>query len=163
MHTWLAQKCHLDELRETYRTARLRVSLRKSYPGLKIQHPIRIEHPECVEFGRDVSVAAFVHIWGGGGVRIGDRVLIGSHCAIASETHDYAASDMHASHSRKPVVIEDDAWLGTHAAILPGVTIGKGAVVGAGAVVTKDVEPGAIVAGVPAKIMAYRPVSAGST
>ena len=53
----------------------------------------------------------------------------------------------------RPVVIEDDVWIGTHAVILPGVTIGHGAVVGAGSVVTRDVAANAIVAGVPARII----------
>lgn len=54
------------------------------------------------------------------------------------------------------VVLEDDVWIGYRAIILPGVTIHKGAVVGAGAVVTKDVEPFAVVGGVPAKVIKYR-------
>jgi acetyltransferase-like isoleucine patch superfamily enzyme len=53
-------------------------------------------------------------------------------------------------------VIEDDVWVGAGAVILPGVTIGRGAIVGAGAVVTRDVPPFAIVAGVPARFLAWR-------
>ncbi len=54
------------------------------------------------------------------------------------------------------IVIEDDVWIGTHTIILTDVTIHKGAIIGAGAVVTKDVEPYAIVGGVPAKLIRYR-------
>ena len=53
----------------------------------------------------------------------------------------------------KPVHIEDKAWLGSNVTVLPGVTIGEGAIVAAGAVVTKDVEPGTIVGGVPSKLI----------
>ncbi len=53
----------------------------------------------------------------------------------------------------EPVVIEDDAWLGTNAVVLPGVTVGRGAVVGAGAVVTRDIPPYTVVAGVPARVV----------
>jgi maltose O-acetyltransferase len=55
-----------------------------------------------------------------------------------------------------PVVIEDFAWLGSRAMVLPGVTVGKGAVVAAGAVVTRDVPPYAIVGGVPARVIGER-------
>jgi acetyltransferase-like isoleucine patch superfamily enzyme len=56
----------------------------------------------------------------------------------------------------KPIVIEDDVWIGTHSVIMPGVTIRKGAVVGAGAVVTKDVDAFSIVIGVPANALKLR-------
>lgn len=156
LHAWLRSKLKLQRYANTYRTALLRRDLAKSYPGLQIQHPVRVEHPEHVEIGQDVSIAAFVHIWGGGGVRIGNRVLIGSNCAIASETHDYSAADMSRSIMAKPIVIEDDVWMGTHCVVLPGITIGRGAVVGAGSVVTKDVSSMSIVAGVPAKSIGRR-------
>ena len=55
-----------------------------------------------------------------------------------------------------PVIIEDDVWLGTNAAVLPGVTVGRGAVVGAGAIVTRDVEPYGIALGVPARVVRKR-------
>lgn len=54
------------------------------------------------------------------------------------------------------VVIEDDVWIGAHVTVLKGIRVGSGAVVGAGAVVTRDVPTGAIVAGIPAKVIGYR-------
>ena len=57
---------------------------------------------------------------------------------------------------KEPAVIEDDVWIGTNAVILPGVVVHKGAVIGAGAIVTKDVSPYAIVGGVPASVLRYR-------
>jgi len=135
---------------DLYRTAKLRRKLKQSYTGLKIQHPLVIEHPDKVSIGRGCSIAAFLHIWGGGGVVIGDRVLIASHVSIVSETHDHTKHPMTESVVRKPVAIGNDVWLGTHCTIMPGVTVGRGAVVGAGAVVTKDVEPFSINVGRPA-------------
>jgi acetyltransferase-like isoleucine patch superfamily enzyme len=92
-----------------------------------------------------------------GGVNIGDRVMIGSHVAITSLTHDYTAVAMNGTSLARPIVIEDDVWLGTHCVILPGVRVGCGAVVAAGAVVTKDVPPYTVVAGVPARLLKRRP------
>jgi galactoside O-acetyltransferase len=56
----------------------------------------------------------------------------------------------------EPVVVERDVWIGANATILPGVRVGRGAVVGAGAVVTRDVEPGSVVMGVPARVVRER-------
>ena len=82
--------------------------------------------------------------------------MIGSHVAIASETHDPEAHPMNQTFVRAPIRIEDDVWIGTHSVILPGVVIGKGAVIGAGAIVTREVLPFTVVAGVPAKELRKR-------
>jgi acetyltransferase-like isoleucine patch superfamily enzyme len=124
-----------------------------------VQHPVVIEHPEKVSIGSGGSIGAFLHIWGGGEVQIGHRVLIGSHVAITSETHNYNSHPMTNTFVKKPVIIENDVWIGAHAIILPGIRIGAGSVIGAGAVVTKDVNPMCIVAGVPAKVIGKRPAS----
>lgn len=91
-----------------------------------------------------------------------DTLAIGNHVDIASEVmiynseHDHNASDFHAISA--PVVIEDYVFIGPRAIILPGVRIGKGAIVAAGAVVTKDVAPMTIVGGVPARPISTRMV-----
>ena len=121
--------------------------------------PVVIEGGQRVVVGDDVAIGAFVHIWGGGGVTIGDRVLIASHTAITSLSHDYAGERIHGTQQKAPIVIEDDVWIGTHSVILPGVQIGKGAVVGAGSVVTKNVPSRSIVCGIPARVLKYRPVA----
>ena len=126
---------------------------------VRFQQPVLIAQPEEVEIGDDVSFAAYVHIWGAGGVRIGARTMIGSHTAISSVTHDYTQTDMHATVVMKPVNIERDVWIGAHAMIMAGVTIGAGAVVGAGSVVTHNVAPFTIVAGVPARVLKARTIS----
>lgn len=91
---------------------------------------------------------------GRGTLKIGDNVDIAQEVNIWTEDHDYNSPSFKSQ--VKPVFIEDYVWIATRATILPGVTIGKGAVVACGAVVTKDVPPLAIVAGVPAKIIGYR-------
>ncbi len=124
--------------------------------NLRLQFPIHLLQPNLIEIGDNVSIAAYVHVWGGGGVKIGNRVMIGSHTAITSITHDYSVGNMYQTIVTHPIVIEDDVWIGTHAVILPGVTIGKGAVIGAGCIVTKNVLPQAVMTGVPGRVLKFR-------
>ena len=148
VETWLAAS----------RDRRLKSAMSQCGKNVRIYPPVVFYGPEALDIGDDTSVAPFVHIWCGGRVVIGARCMIGSHGAISSLTHDYNQPEMWKTIVARPVVIEDDVWIGAHAAILPGVTIGRGAVVGAGAVVTADVPPGAIVVGAPAREMARRSV-----
>lgn len=94
----------------------------------------------------------------GGGVRIDDYVLFGPGVTILSANHDIRAGVLMRTSGPiyGPVHIEAEAWLAARSVILPGVTIGKGAVVAAGAVVTKDIEPYSIVGGVPARVIGRR-------
>ena len=89
-----------------------------------------------------------------GGVRIGNNVDIAQEVNIWTEQHDYNSPTYNTVCA--PVVIEDYVWIASRATILPGVTIGRGAVVATCSVVTKDVPPLAIVAGVPARIINNR-------
>jgi acetyltransferase-like isoleucine patch superfamily enzyme len=124
--------------------------------NVSIRQPVCFEGSSGIEIGNDVSIAAFVHMWGHGGIKIGSRVMIGSHSAISTITHDHTRRIMYGTIVSKPIVIQDDVWIGAHSVIMPGVTLKRGAVVGAGAVVTKDVPEDAIVMGVPAQIVKFR-------
>lgn len=115
-----------------------------------------------VEVGERAAIGAFDFIHGGGGVRIGRDVLLGPFVQVFSENHrfeDPGRPVIEQGVMRAPVVIEDDVWVGASAIILAGVVIGAGAIVAAGAVVRSDVPPGAVVAGVPARIVGRRGVS----
>ena len=93
-------------------------------------------------------------------VRIGNCVLIGAYSYLISANHNFERRDIpirEQGFSGAPIVIEDDAWLGTHVVVLPGVTIGRGAVIGAGSVVTCDVPAWQIWGGVPARFIRARP------
>jgi acetyltransferase-like isoleucine patch superfamily enzyme len=91
-----------------------------------------------------------VHISASERIEIGRNVRMAPYTIIMDDDfHD--ASNHFSSGKKAPIIIEDDVWIATRAIILKGVTIGKGAVVAAGAVVSKDVEPYTVVAGVPAK------------
>lgn len=93
-------------------------------------------------------------IYTSGGLIIGNNVSISAEVALITGTHDINDPDFPSDY--RPIVIDDYAWIGTRAIILQGVTIGQGAVVMAGAVVTKDVEPFAVVGGVPARQITER-------
>lgn len=89
-----------------------------------------------------------------GGIIIGDQVSISAGVWLMTGTHDM--NDPQFIDKYKPIVIGDYAWIGTRATILGGVTIGEGAVVMAGAMVTRDVAPYAVVGGVPARVVRNR-------
>lgn len=89
-----------------------------------------------------------------GGLRVGDNVSISHRVNLVTGGHDVQSSDFHGRYL--PIEIQDYVWIGVGATILQGVTVGKGAVVCAGAVVTRDVEPYAIVGGVPARKIGER-------
>jgi len=90
-----------------------------------------------------------------GEIIIGDDVLIGPNVVIRASNHEYKIKDIPINkqgHSGGSIIIEDDVWLGANSVVLSGVRIGKGAVVAASAVVTKDVPSYALVVGIPAEV-----------
>jgi maltose O-acetyltransferase len=147
---WIARA--VDETRDR----RLKRSLHFCGRNVAVYPPVVFYGAAALDIGDNSSVAPFVHIWCGGRVVIGADCMIGSHVAISSLTHDHRAANMRDTMIARPVVVEDGVWIGSHAVILPGVTLGKGAVIGAGSVVTHDVPPYAIVHGVPATVQGYR-------
>ncbi|WP_255573998.1 DapH/DapD/GlmU-related protein [Erythrobacter sp. SCSIO 43205] len=88
-------------------------------------------------------------MWGGGGVTIGNRVFIASHVALTLLTHDADADDLASTSIGRTIVIGDNVWIRAGAKILPGVRLGEGRIIGAGAVVTADVASRTVVTGVP--------------
>lgn len=112
-----------------------------------------------LNLGNDVDVAKGVFITTDGGVTIGDRVLIGYRSQILSSNHVIPPKPeriFEAGHIDKPVLIENDVWIGANCIICPGVHIGEGAIVAAGSVVTHDVEAFSMVGGIPARHIKYR-------
>ncbi len=123
-------------------------------------------HGGQIAVGDDCFIGENVRIWSAARIQIGNRVLISHDVNIFdNDTHPFDARARHqhylaiaaAGHPESidlgevPVVIEDDAWIAAKAMVLKGVTIGRGAVVGAGSVVTRDVPPFTVVAGNPAR------------
>jgi maltose O-acetyltransferase len=86
-------------------------------------------------------------------ISIGKRVEIGPQCSFETRTHSVNLIGGHRTGKNKSILIEDNVWLAARVTVLPGVTIGQGSVVAAGAVVTRDVSPYTLVGGVPAKFI----------
>ena len=119
-----------------------------------IYRNVDIRSPYRITIGEHTNINKKCLLDGRGGLRIGHNVDIAQEVNIWTEQHDYN-SPVYAS-TCAPVIVEDYVWIASRATILPGVTIGRGAVVASCAVVTKDVPPLAIVAGVPAKVIGQR-------
>jgi acetyltransferase-like isoleucine patch superfamily enzyme len=114
----------------------------------------KLEMGKRAYIGRNTFIGVFKPI------KIGECVLIGAYCYIISANHNYETRDipiMDQGFVGAPIMIEDDVWLGTHVVVLPGVTIGKGAIVGAHSLVNKDIPPYEIWGGVPARFLKKRP------
>jgi lipopolysaccharide O-acetyltransferase len=117
----------------------------------------------CLKLGDDIQINDAVHIAAVNSVTIGSRVLLASKVFISDHNHgSYGRDNTHTSPmippvervlSSAPVIIGDDVWVGEFVAILPGVTIGKGAVIGTMSVVTKDIPEYSIAVGTPAKVI----------
>lgn len=116
-----------------------------------------------IRIGQRTSLNHYVVVNGEGDVLIGDDVMIAAFCSLFAANHEYRRVDIpiraQGMSTKGGIRIGDDVWIGTHAVILDGVKIGNGAVIAAGAVVTKDVEPYSVVAGVPAKQVGRREAS----
>jgi len=117
-------------------------------------------HRNHVRIGRLSQINPYTVIYGGSGVSIGDHVMIAPHCVLAAGNHDHKQLDqpmqLAPSISRGPITIKDDVWIGAHCTITDGVTIGKGAVIGANSVVTRDIPQYAIAVGSPARVIGCR-------
>lgn len=119
-----------------------------------------VEPPFCCTYGRNTCIGDHVYlnfsciIIDNNEVHIGNRVMIGPAVQIYTAAHPLQAElRVQGWEVAKPIRIEDNAWLGGGAIVLPGVCVGRNAVVGAGAVVTRDVPANTVVAGNPARVI----------
>ena len=113
-----------------------------------------------VKIGSKTDIGCNTILSSGGGIEIGNSVLIAGNCYLGGGRYITDRLDIpmmsQGLYTKGPVVIGDDVWLGAGSIVLDGVRIGKGCIVGAGAVVTKDLPDYAIAAGVPAKVIKTR-------
>ena len=114
----------------------------------------RVDYPWKLSIGEQSSLADGVWAYCLDWITIGDRVCIGEDARLLTGSHSLTSPTFDLV--TKPITINDNVWIATGAIVLPGVTIGEGAVVAAGSVVTKDVEPWTVVGGNPAKFIKKR-------
>ena len=125
-------------------------------------------HGGQVRIGNHCFVGENSYIWSGKSVHIGDRVLIGHNCNVFdNDGHPFDKDERHAQFKKifsdghpkninlsdREVIIEDDVWIGANVTVLKGTRIGKGAIIGAGSIVSRNIEPFTVNAGSPSKIL----------
>ena len=122
---------------------------------------VTLKNLNNASFGDNVSIHECCYIDAVGGLVLGDNVSIAHNSSILTFNHTWGDSRLPIKYNEvelSPVVIEDDVWIGCGVRIMPGVTIGRRSVVAAGAVITRNVPPGSVVGGVPAKIIKEIPI-----
>lgn len=146
------------EINGTYHTHEEMTALFSALFGKDVDETFRVFPPFYTDCGKNTTVGKNVFINSGccfqdqGGIEIGDGTLIGHQVVLATLNHDLCPPNR-ADMFPKPIKIGKNVWIGSHATILQGVTVGDNSVVAAGAVVTKDVPANTVVGGVPAKVI----------
>lgn len=128
-----------------------------------ISNDFEFSSPENIKIGNNVYIGFGCRFIGYGGIKIGDGTIVAHQVEILTRNHNYDSVNLESipydkTYILKEVKVEDNVWIGSHVLILPGVSIGEGAVIGMGSVVTKDIPSFAVVGGNPAKILKYRNV-----
>lgn len=127
-------------------------------PGCAIRTPISVDYGYNIHLGRDVFFNYGCVVLDICPITIGDMTQIGPMVQLLAADHPRDAESRDAGlENGKPVTIGRNVWIGGGAIVLPGVNVGNNAIIGAGAVVTRDVAPGATVAGNPARPLSTRP------
>ena len=146
------------ELNSGYHTQEEIRGIMSRLTGREIDKSFGMFPPFNSDYGRNIKIGKNVFINSGccfqeqGGIEIGDGSLIGQHVVIATLNHSLAPEDRQSMLPAK-VVIGKNVWVGAHATILPGVKIGDNSVIGAGAVVNKDIPSDSVAVGLPAKVI----------
>jgi acetyltransferase-like isoleucine patch superfamily enzyme len=129
--------------------------------GAKILPTVFFKYPELIQIGENSFINHLCSVWASPGspITIGSNVLLGPGASIISSNHGVARGQLIRDQpgNDAPISIGNDVWLGANVVVTAGVSIGDGAVVGAGAVVTTDLPPMSICAGIPARVIGYRP------
>lgn len=114
--------------------------------------PFYVDYGKNISTGKGVVIQQLCTFMDRGGITLEDRVFIAPKVNLTTLNHDFNPENRSGTYA-KPIHIKKNAWIGIAATILPGVTVGENSIVGAGSIVTKDVQDNAIVAGNPAKFI----------
>lgn len=139
-----------------FRAACLRTFGARIEPGAIVRPGVRVVHPWLLSVGRHSTIGDGAIVYNLGPISIGDHTVVSQRVHLCAGTHDYRQPSLPLL--RPPIRIGSGAWICVEAFIGPGVTVGDNAIVGARAVVTRDVPPGVIVAGNPARVVKNRPL-----
>lgn len=148
-----------NRLRHFARYSMLANSLRHFGSNVRFDDNVHINQPHNVIINNDVFIGRDTIIHAYDLITIGNHTVIAAGCKLISANHrfdDIETPINYQGHDCKPIQIGDDVWLGYGVVILPGVCLGTGCVVAAGAVVSKSFEPYSVIAGVPAKLIRHR-------
>lgn len=140
-----------------WRNLWLRIFGAKIGKGVHVYPHAKIWQPWMLEMGDYACLANGVDCYSADKVVIGENVVVSQDSFICTASHDISSSTFELV--TKPIVLSKDSWVGARAIVMPGVKLGEGAVVAAGAVVTKDVEPWTVVGGSPARVIKKRVLS----
>lgn len=167
MSVWSSLRHPLNALHDHRKRSAVRElvgSLASCGKGVTIPFDCWVTSPETVHIGDDVSIGGGTWLSAvNASIHIGNKVMMAPEVAIICGDHHIGTIGRYmfdvkekAPEDDQPVVVQDDVWIGFRAIVLKGVTLGRGSVVGAGSVVTRNVPPYAIVAGVPARVVGAR-------
>lgn len=137
-----------DEVRALF----ARLFVKPVEPSFRVFPPFYTDFGKNIQVGKDVFINACCHFQDQGGIELGDGCLIGHNVVFATLNHDLNPENRASMHPA-PIVLGKNVWVGSNSTILQGVTIGDGAIIAAGSVVTKDVAANTIVGGVPARFI----------
>ena len=146
------------KLNGTYHEPDMVRALFSQLTGKDVDESFFMFPPFYTDFGKNITIGKNVFFNTGctfqdrGGITIGDGTQIGQNVVLVTLNHGIAPEKRHITYPF-PIVIGQNVWIGANATILPGVTIGRNAIIAASAVVSKDVPENAVVAGVPAKVI----------
>lgn len=159
----LITRCHIAfaDRKERKKLHKLYSKMKKVGKNIHICRNYSISSLGNIELGSHIWIGENFYAKGEGGIKIGSGTIISRNVEIWTSNHNYDSLDlMTIPYDKrfiyKPVYIEENVWIGSRVIILPGIKIGEGSVIGAGAVVSKDIPPYAVVGGNPAKVLKYR-------
>ena len=161
--TLLDEREHCRRLCETFNSPERSQAERDEALGRALPHlgerttvtpPLYCDYGYHVETGTDCFFNYGTTFLDEAPIRFGNHVFVGPHCGFHTAIHPLDAARRNAGLERAlPITVEDDVWIGAQVCVLPGVTIGRGSVIGAGSVVTRDVPPGVVAAGNPCRVL----------